>query len=244
MAVDPGGMDSTLRWLRTAAVTCVLAVAAIVVPSPVWAQDEPPDVRGLPVTEATTQLERWNKAVFFIYEPPPDSGLEVDPSEVVVARMQWRGTLGAASARPVVTLVLGRRVPDLTGMTRQQAEAAIDGLEFVLVANPAPADWLVDSQRPEAGTIVEFTPANTVTVSLADPAGSVPEDPWWRQPAAFVVGGSSLAALALLVLLGTAAVRRARRRQRRRQAPPVERIEVRVIPGPVVGPELVERSTR
>jgi hypothetical protein len=223
-------------------VVVVATMLATLVAPPAWAQDEPPDVRGLPVTEATTKLAAWNRSVFFDYRPPPDSGLDIDISDVLVSRLEWRGAQGSAAPRPVAVLYLGRRIPDLTGLTREQALVAIDRRDLVLAANAAPVTWLVASQDPAAGTILEFTPSDTVTVTLVDPLDD--REPWWdpSRPFVWVVAGSTLAVLAL-VLVGTVALRRAASRRATGHAPP-EQIEVRMHAGRVDGPELVERVPR
>jgi hypothetical protein len=213
---------------------------------------EPPDVVGLPVTEATRELAEWNKAVVFIYDPPADSGLGVDVADVVVSRVAWReAPQTTAVARPVATLTLGRRVPKLTGLTRAEALDAIDGLDLELAADPAQAGpaWVVRAQRPAAGTILEFTPANTVTVSLEDPTPPPPPPRYLglTRTGAIAVGGGFLGLLMVLVVLGSLLVRRSVRRrsiQRSAERPdsvPAEHIEVRVFAGGVDGPELVER---
>jgi hypothetical protein len=235
-------MDGTRPRLRSAtalvAVAVTGALAILLHPSPARAQDEPPDVRGLPVTEATSQLAQWNRSVFFIYEPPPDIGLDIDPANVVVSRMELVAAPGSSANRPVVRLITGRRIPDVAGLTREQALTAIQRRELVLVTSPqqAPANWVIRSQQPEAGTILEFTPANAVTVVLADPAVPVVEDRRWlglSRPALVAVAGSSVAVLAVLALLTTLAVRRAGRRRAPSapdQSEPEPAVTVRLVP--------------
>jgi hypothetical protein len=223
------GSRRALRWV--AAVVAVATVAVVATPAASWAQDEPPDVRGLPVTEATARLAEWNRSVFFIYEPPPDIGLDMDPVDVVVSRMELATAPAASSAnRPVVRLITGRLIPDLSGLTREQALTAIARRELVLATSPtqAPATWVVNSQRPAPGTILEFTERD-VTVVLADPGTPPDPDGGWlglSRPTLVALGGSSVAVLAILALLGTLALRRARRRR----GPPGGTVSVRLVP--------------
>jgi hypothetical protein len=225
-----------VRWF--AAVAAVVTLGLVVSPTPGWAQDEPPDVRGLPVTEATTRLAEWNRSVFFIYEPPPDIGLDIDPANVLVSRMELVTSPGSLSAnRPVIRLITGRLVPDLSGLTREEALTAIARRELSLVTSPAltPATWVVSSQRPAAGTLLEFT-EGTVTVVLADPATPPAEDDGWlglSRPTLVAVGGSSVVGLAILALLGTLALRRARLRRPPPGQPdtdPAAAVSVRLVP--------------
>lgn len=235
-------MDGTRRGLRWATAIVVVAVLAVLMgPSPAWARDDPPDVRGLPVNEATNRLAQWNQSVFFVYEPAPDIGLDIDVSNVLVSRMELvTSPAGTSANRPVVRLITGRRIPDLTGLTREQALKAIERRELVLVTSPeqAPAEWVVRNQRPQAGTILEFTPANAVTVVLVDPAPPpVQAEPWLglSRPTLVAVAGSSVAVLAVLALLGTLAVRRAGRRRAswardQGDAEPGDGVSVRLVP--------------
>jgi hypothetical protein len=230
--------------LALVAAALVFGPAGPALGAPAPAPSGAPDVVGLPVTEATRVLAEWNKAVLFVYEPSAE--LTVDRADVVVARVTWRTTPGTfvAAQRPAVTLTLGRRVPDLGGLTRAQAEGALKPLEFVLVATPPAAaeTWVVRSQLPAVGTIVEFTPNNAVSVTLADPTR--PEERWFGLPraTAIALGGSFAALLIVLLVLGSLLVRRAVRRRAGPDAAAAEHVEVRVLAGQVVGPELSIRN--
>ena len=199
---------------------------------------------GRPATDA---LAEWNPSVLFVYEPSAE--LDIDVDDVVVARVAWssgRQPLSVAAVRPVAILTLGRRVPVLAGLTREEATAKLERLQFVLAAEPstAPATWVVSTQSPEADTIVDFTPANTVAVTLRDPIVEEPGGPWWGLSplTAVAVGGSFVALLVVLLVLGSLLVRRAVRRRAGPDAAAAEHVEVRVYAGQVVGPELTMRG--
>jgi hypothetical protein len=221
--------------------------------APAPAPSGAPDVVGLPVQEATRVLAEWNKAVLFVYEPSAE--LTVSAADVVVARVAWRpsGT-SVAVPRPAAVLTLGRRVPDLTGLTRAQADAVLSPLEFELRPAPltGPVTWVVDTQVPAAGTIVEFTPNNLVSVTLVDPAP--PEEPGWLglpRGTAIALGGSFAGLFVVVLVLGSLLVRRSVRRRALARGDDVSRdddvvagehIEVRVLPGRTVGPQLSLRE--
>ena len=247
-------MDRVARWWRTAPWIAVVALALLASAAPAAAAPAPtptgpPAVAGLPVTEATRVLADWNKAVLFIYEPSAELDLDVD--DVVVARVSWSSGRQPISvvtaARPVATLTLGRRVPSLAGLTRAEAETALKRLQFALAAVPATAadTWVVQTQEPKAETIVEFTPANVVTVTLRDPTVVEPrEERLFGLPrtTAIALGGSFAALLILLLVLGSMMVRRAARRRAGPDTAAAEHVEVRVYAGQVVGPELTMRG--
>jgi hypothetical protein len=239
---------------RTAAAVAVVVAGLVVAPAPAWAREDPPDVTGLPVLDATAKLAAWNKAVFFQYEPAPDIDLGVDPTDVLVARTEWpQGTPSAVSARPVVRLHLGRRVPDLAGLAEDRARAEAARFAFRLRAAPAGVgpDWIVSVQSPVAGTIVEFVNGTRVlNVGLTAPVAPTPTveptpNPGPEPPPGLstvelaVLAGSGLVT-ALVLLLGGLAMRRALRRSPERpDMSPAERIEVRAHPGETTGPVLV-----
>jgi len=226
---------------------------------PVWAaasaREDPPNVTGLPVRDAASKLAAWNKAVFLQYVPAPDIDLGVDPSDVLVARAEWpQGTPSSVSVRPVARLDLGRRVPDLAGLTELRARDEATVFAFRVLATPAGAgpDSIVDVQTPAAGTIVEFVDGTRVidvvlTVPVAptptiEPTPAPPNRPPPRISTVelVVVAGTGLAGV-LLLLFGGLALRRAlRRRSPDRHDPgPTERIEVRAYAGETTGPVLV-----
>jgi hypothetical protein len=279
------GMRSPRRTIRWAAIVAAAAavVAPLAVPVPAsaaWvaasppaavsavpgaAREDPPDVTGVPVRDATSKLAAWNKAVFFQYVPAPDIDLGVDPSDVLVARAEWlQGTPSAVSARPVVRLYLGRRVPDLAGLTEQRARDEATLFAFRVLATPSGAgpDWIVDVQTPAAGTIAEFVDGpRVIDVVLTAPVAPTPTveptpGPPHQPPPRIstvelvVLGGTGVAA-ALLLFFGGLALRRAMRRHGaadRSDPGSTEHIEVRAHAGETTGPVLVgaevDRSVR
>jgi hypothetical protein len=260
------GMRSLRRWAAVVAVAAVVAGPQAMPASASasgWAsvsalasaREDPPDVTGLPVLDATSKLAAWNKAVFFQYVPAPDIALGVDSSDVLVARAEWlQGTPSTVSVRPVVRLVLGRRVPDLAGLTEQRAREEATLFAFRVLATPAGAgpDWIVDTQTPAAGTLVEFVDGTRVIdVVLTAPVAATPTVAPTLGPVAqpppristvdlMLYGGAGLAG-ALLLLFGGLALRRALRRPPpdRPDPGPTERIEVRAHAGERTGPVLV-----
>jgi len=248
-----GGMSvrRVFRW--AAVVAAFVAVVAGPLAAPAWAREDPPEVTGLPVADATAKLAAWNKAVFFQYEPAPDIDLGVDPSDVLVARTEWpQGSPAVASVRPVARLILGRRVPDLAGLTEQRAREEATLFAFRVLASPAGVgpDWIVGTQTPAAGTIVEFvngprvidvvltapvTPTPTIAV-VTDP-NTPPEPELSTVEVVLLAGGAGLTA-GLLLILGILALRRALRRG---SPDPelAERIEVRPHAGETTGPVLI-----
>ena len=247
----PGG-----RLVRAFAVLMALAVPAALPAGPAWAGagrlEDPPDVVGLPVRDATAKLAAWNKGVFFDYVPAPDIDLGVDPPLVLVARTEL---LRASTARPAVRLFLGRRIPDLHGLTADAARQALEPVALRLRATPVGADptWTVGFQAPEAGGIVEFVGGpEAVTVRMQAPVpattapppsspGPTPEDPPRLSTVELVALGGSGLALALLLVLGGLALRRTRRpASRGHEASAVERVEVRPHPGETIGPDLAD----
>jgi hypothetical protein len=264
------GMRSPRRTIRWAAIVGVAAtvVAPLTVPAPasaatsavsalstLSAREDPPDVTGVPVRDATSKLAAWNKAVFFQYVPAPDIDLGVDPSDVLVARAEWlQGTPSAVSVRPVVRLYLGRRVPDFAGLTEQRARDEATLFAFRVLATPSGAgpDWIVDVQTPAAGTIVEFVDGpRVIDVVLTAPVAPTPtveptlvpphQPPPLISTVELVVLGGTGAAAALLLLFGGLALRRARRRGPSDRPDPAstEHIEVRAHAGETTGPVLV-----
>jgi hypothetical protein len=250
----------TIRWAAIVAVAAAL-VAPLAAPASASAREDPPDVTGLPVLDATSKLAAWNKAVFFQYVPAPDIDLGVDQSDVLVARAELLpGTPSSVNARPVVRLVLGRRVPDLAGLTEQRGRDEATLFAFRVLATPAGAgaDWIVDTQTPAAGTIVEFvdgtraidvvltapiapTPTPTVEVAVDPPPPPTPR--LSTVELVLLAGGFGLGA-GLLLLFGGLALRRAMRRHSpdRHDPGPTEHIEVRGHAGETTGPVLVERG--
>jgi hypothetical protein len=179
----------------------------VVVPAPA---DPPPDVRGLTLPAATGALRAWQPATVITLEPATDTG--VDPALTVVADALWATAPGvAASARPVVRLVLGRRVPDLTGQTLATASDALRPLALrpePVVASPV--DWLVATQRPAPGVVVPFgVDTGGVLVSLAAPPPARPEPDPDRGGLVLLVG-SGLAVLVALAAVTVLVARRSR----------------------------------
>jgi hypothetical protein len=217
------------RW----AVVVLLATLGVFLgPGTAWA-DDPPDVRGLSVTQARAKLTAWNDSVV-VQVLPQQLPAGVDQSTVVVATSTWLNRSaqpGTAVVRPQVRLTLGTTVPDLSGSTPQQASRVLAARGLTLRMDPAQAgaDWIVSAQRPAPGTIVEFGLA--VGATFTPP----PSRPPWLLIG--LVGGGLL----VLLLLTVALVRAIRRPRRPRT--PRELIQVRSHPGTVIGPDLDELGT-
>lgn len=218
-------------------------VAALVVltgPAPAWARaEDPPGVIGLSISDSRSELQKWNKAVVIAYVPPLESlPAGVDPSSVVVARSEWvNQVVTAAALRPLFRLTLGSRIPDLSGLTRDQAAHAIEtrGLKFSVSSDPGKPDAVVESQNPQPQSIVEFGLGVTVALAADDEGGM--STTTTTTTVVLIAAGSGLG-LALLILLGVLTARRAGRRRRTPTVP--ESIEVKAYHGQLIGPELTE----
>lgn len=228
-------MDGVRTLLRLTTVALVGALAALLAallePSPAWARADPPDVRGLSVDEARTQLEAWSRTVRIIFVPALEQlPRGIDRSTVVVSESTWLNPTTGEVVRPQMRLALGTRVPDLSGLTRDQADQAltIRGLRLRSAPDPVSPEWVATSQQPPPLTVVAF--GFTVSVDLGSPDGMATTD------LVVLVGGAAVA-LGLLILIG---VLTARQLRRRRPTAPTERIEVRSFAGQVVGPDLSE----
>lgn len=194
---------------------------------------DPPEVTGLPLAEAERLLRDWEPKVVIAYAPPlTQLPPEIDRSRLVAAKGTWLNPDPIDSTAPRVEVALGALVPDLTGLTADQARDGLAPLGLRDNAIPATAgdDWLVTGQRPKAGTVVPLRSLVTAILSLptatASPTpiqpGPPARDRW--VPVAAVTGGGLL----VLALLGTLVLRR--RRRRGRGGP--ERIETRAFAGP------------
>ncbi|MGE5156282.1 MAG: hypothetical protein ACM3JP_02170 [Betaproteobacteria bacterium] len=242
------GQVSQRRWWAGLAVSLVAAMAlALTGPAPAAAADDPPNIDGLTVDQATTALQNWNKSVVITFVPALD---KVPPSLGPDAVLVYASHLIPQTFRPAfvpppqVEVDLGTPLPDLTGRTPSAVDSLLAPVE--MTANPLPVgfqpDWVVRNQRPEAGTIMPF--GSRITVVLVAPTAPsvtatplIPPSPPPRRrisPALVAaVGGGSLALLALAALLTTSSLRR-----RRRRLGPLQRVEARPHAGPVIGPHL------
>ena len=187
--------------------------------------EDAPDVRGQSIEAATAILHKWDKGVTIAFQPqlaelPPGT----DPAYLVVADQSTvtPSPIGTAAFVPMVLLTLGAIVPDVTGLSRTQATDLLGPLGLALRAAPAPANWVVQEQRPKTGELASLL--EPVVVVLADPAPVTPtatagpgvptgtvvpgELVRW-----LVAGGTSL--LVLLLLVTALLVRRASRRRAR-----------------------------
>jgi beta-lactam-binding protein with PASTA domain len=214
------------RWALVVLLATVGVFAGV---GAAWAAD-PPDVRGLSVSEAKTRLTAWNDSVT-VQLVPQSLPAGVDQSTVVVATATWLNPgaqPGVAVVRPVVRLTLGAGVPDLSGSTQAAATRVLAARGLTLRADPAQVgpEWTVTGQTLAAGTIVDF--GQSVGATFAAPPSARP----WTVVA--LIGGGALLVLALLVLLLVRVVRR------RPTAPSGPSIEVRAQNGTVIGPDLDE----
>ena len=233
-----GGIrTSALRRTATVAVAAALAMSApLIGAAPAGARaEDPPNVIGLSISDSRSELQNWNKAVVIAYLPPLESlPAGVDPSSVVVARSEWvNQVITTAALRPQFRLTLGSVIPDLSGLTRDQAADAIEtrGLKFSVSSGPGQPDAVVASQDPRPQSIVEFGLGVTVALSAVDEGGMS------TNTVVLIAAGSGLG-LGLLILIGVLTARRVGRRRRTPTAP--EHIEVRAYHGQVVGPGLTE----
>ncbi len=236
-----GGIRTrALRVTATVAVAAALALSALLIgaTSAGARADDPPSVIGLSISDSRSELQKWNKAVVIAYVPPLESlPAGVDPSSVVVARSEWvNQVVTAAALRPLFRLTLGSRIPDLSGLTRDQAADAIEtrGLKFSVSSDPGKPDAVVESQNPQPQSIVEFGLGVTVALA-ADDEGGVSTTT--TTTVMLIAAGSGLG-LALLILLGVLTARRVGRRRRTPTVP--ESIEVKAYHGQLIGPELTE----
>jgi hypothetical protein len=228
------------RPRRLAAVTALAATLAVLAwPSAAHAAD-PPDVTGLTIDAATTALKQWQSNVAITYSPPLEQlPRGVDQSTVVVLRSTQDKT-SASAKLPRIQLDLGAAVPDLAGRTRAEADASLFARGLVIEADAtAPADWIVQLSKPEAGQLVRFGTRVTVILvappTLAPTPTQPPPPPANRVPTAAVAGGVGLLVL-VLVAGSTLAVRRSRTRAPVPAAAP--HLDVRAHHGGVIAPEI------
>jgi membrane peptidoglycan carboxypeptidase len=128
-----------------------------------------PQVAGLSLEEARKAIEDAG----FVFEDggQQDSNLPAG----TVSGTDPSGQAGRGTTIRVFTSNgQGTTVPDLTGMTAQQAKSALDqaGLKLKSTGNPA-ADALVESQNPAGGTAVKRGTEVTVTFKNAAGPGGV-----------------------------------------------------------------------
>jgi hypothetical protein len=248
------------RWWAGLALGLIAALTfAAIRPSAALADNNPPNVNGLSANQATLALQNWDKTVVITFVPaldqlPPSLGPDdalVYASHVILPPLDFKPP---TPLPPEFELDLGAAVPDLTGLTPSDVDSRLNPLEFKGVPSPDgfQPDWVVQAQRPEAGTVLPFGSAVTVvlapasvlpstpnlsTTPVAPPPPPPPPPPRRFDPVLVgEVGGGSLAALLLIALVTTSSLRRSRRRRR---PPPVEQVEARPHAGPIQPPELV-----
>ncbi len=128
-----------------------------------------PQVAGLSLDEARKAIEEAG----FVFE---DGGQQdSDQPAGTVTGTDPSGQAGRGTTIRVFTSnAQGTTVPDLAGMTAQQAKSALDqaGLKLKSSGNPA-ADATVESQNPAAGTAVKRGTEVTVTYKNAPGPGGV-----------------------------------------------------------------------
>jgi hypothetical protein len=135
-------------------------------------QTEVPNVVGLSLEAAQQALEEagfgFENAGEQDSNLPPGTVSGQDPSG-----MAGRGT----TVRVFTSNGQGTTVPDLTGMTAQQAKSALDqaGLKMKAPGNTTPVS-VVQSQNPPAGTAVKRGTEVSVTFSnVPGPGGAAPD---------------------------------------------------------------------
>jgi hypothetical protein len=244
-------MDGQVRRRRWGAALALGLVAAVTLsvtgPTAAAAADDPPDVVGLTVDQATAALQNWNKSVVIMFVPSLDT---VPPSLGPEAVLVYASHLIPQTFRPSVVVPpqvevdLGTPLPDLTGLTSSAVDNLLTPLQ--LKADTLPPDfqpdWVVRTQRPPASTIVPFGSLVTVLLAAPPPVTASPtpviitEPPRPRVDPVLVaaVGGGSLALLLMVALVTTGSLRR----RRRRRSPPPEQVEARAHAGAVSGPHL------
>lgn len=136
-------------------------------------QTEIPNVVGLSLEAAQQALEEAG----FGFEHAGDQDSNLPPGTVSgqdPSGLAGRGT----TVRVFTSNGQGTTVPDLTGMTAQQAKSALDqaGLKMKAPGNTNPVS-VVESQNPGAGTAVKRGSDVTVTFSnIPGPGGDSPDD--------------------------------------------------------------------
>jgi hypothetical protein len=247
------------RWWSGLALGLIAALALVTArPSAALADNDPPNVNGLSANEAALALQNWDKTVVVTFVPPldqlppsldPDSAL-VYASHLILPPLDVKPP---TPLPPEVELDLGAAVPDLTGLTPSDVDSQLNPLEFKGVPTPDgfQPDWVVQAQRPEAGTVLPFGSVVTEVLAPASVLPSTPSQTTTPPPPppppapaqrrfdpvlVAEVGGGSVAGLLLVALVTTSSLRR---RSRRRRPAPVEQVEARPHAGPVKPPELV-----
>jgi hypothetical protein len=227
-----------VRPRRLAAVTALAATIAVLAWPSVARAAGPPDVTGLTIAAAKAALRQWRDDATIVYSPPLEQlPPGVDQSTVVVLRSAEL-PIPSNSKSPRILLELGAAVPDLVGLSRAEAQAALVPLGLVMEADTtAPDNWVVQLTKPAVGQLVPFgTPVTVILV--APPVRPTTEPPVPRPtsvPTAAVVGAGGLLLL-LLVAGSTLALRRSRTRAPVTTVPP--HIDVRGHHGEVIAPEV------
>lgn len=209
---------------------------------PAQGQPEPPEVRGLRLPVAREAVvRRWYPnaptLVIVLVEPAVPAGVAEDDAVVTdQVVVQYLGQGDDVNPRAVIRLVVGTAVPELVGLTAEEARERAEAVGLSVGVGGDPGGR-VASQEPAAGVVVRF--GSGVRVQLAavattePPVGSAPAAPTPRWPWVALAGGG------LLVLVGGGGVA-LRQRQRRRRAEPAR--TVRCEPHPDPRPELSVRA--
>ncbi|AWS42534.1 PASTA domain-containing protein [Streptosporangium sp. 'caverna'] len=139
---------------------------------------EPPDVRGQELGVATERL---------LNVPGADIDVQVTPQTLLPTSTSYvidyavencpedRGIVAPDGIVYTVVLTVGPKVPDVQGLSRADAETALDAAGLGKDPQPASASagWKVTGQDPPAGRLVSFF--TTVRIDLVSPNPPPPE---------------------------------------------------------------------
>jgi hypothetical protein len=167
-------------------------IVLVVLGSPAFAEehDQLPDVVGLNGGQAQAKLLDWYPVVLITTQPSADTvpaGTDLTQAFVTEQQLLNPESLDVDKRQtdpPQVRLTVRPKVPNLVGMTLDQAQAAVTARGLVLATNPGPlppaalggspntgsprSTVLVQAQQPDPGATVAF--GTTVTVVPAKPA--------------------------------------------------------------------------
>ncbi|MEW9531070.1 PASTA domain-containing protein [Microbispora sp. NPDC049125] len=144
--------------MLAAVFTAVFAVSLVAAPAAAASCPPPPNVTGQTYEQAYALLNgRYGYAIVTVPDPAPAQTNYVISAETLSC-IEFKITN--------VRVVLGGRVPDLSGMTLTAATAAVDAAGFGLSAQPpqATGEWTVRRQTPEAGSLLPY--GQPVTLEL------------------------------------------------------------------------------
>jgi len=241
------------------------------VPAPAPTLQDPPNVAGLPLVDAEKALTDWNPKVVFLYQPsvPTQPSGEIDKSGLGVLQYRYSNAFAAGQQEPRITLLLGALLPDVLGLNREQAIEALSARQLGAAFEPlrAPADWVVASQKPDAGTVTPFESTVVLVLGLAptesaaatespspsptpvaSPTGGGRDDNTIFTPTVVAVATGTGLGVLVALLLTTLTLRRHGRRDGRRgdrrdrpDEPAVpEHVQVLVSAGRSSGPDVTE----